>query len=320
MPQDLGQRTPAIAIPGLMAAQGSRNRAPSGLNRATHQCGSEGASERSEEVPSSPPFPCPPKSNNSTEKPAFPSSAARTAYALSVNVADAVKRWGVTRTGFLTLTFADHVLDPKEAQRRMNSLTTHVLRPRYGGAVRVFERQKSGRIHYHVLLNVGADISTGFSFAAAARCDYRLAPPALRAEWAFWRRTAKLYGFGRTELLPVISSSAAVAKYVGKYISKHLEAREGRDLGVRLVSYVGPKVASVKFMWAGGGAKNWRAGLEALVRDLAGSGQIDYPSTEAMRRAYGRRWAWEWRDVIAARAATPAAPRVDTSTGEIYGD
>ena len=325
MPQDLGHLTPRTSIPGRTAAVGQPNRGrgiPEG-GRAT-EAGS-GPSEQRERASDPPPLPCPPKSNNSTEKPAFPSSAGRTAYALAVNVADAVKRWGVSSTGFLTLTFADHVLDPKEAQRRLNSLTTHVLRPRYGGAVRVYERQKSGRIHYHLLVNVGADIRTGFSFAAAASGDYRSASVALRSEWAFWRRTAKLYGFGRTELLPVISSAAAVSRYVGKYISKHFDARESRDLGVRLVSYIGPKVATVKFMWAGGGAKNWRAGLGALVRDLAASGQIDFPSTEAMRRAYGQRWAWEWRDVISSRAMSDKrhvslSGEFDQQTGEIYGE
>jgi hypothetical protein len=246
---------------------------------------------------------------------AFPAAAARTAHALQVNVEAAVGRWGLERTGFLTLTFSDHVTEPAEAQRRMNSLASNVLRPRYGEAIRVYERQKSGRIHYHLLVNVGADIRTGFDFHAIKKHDYRSASLALRSEWAFWRRTAKLYGFGRTELLPVISSAEAVGRYVGKYISKHLAAREERDLGVRLVSYIGPRVATVKFAWAGGKGLDWRVGLGALVRDLAAMGQIDFASTDAMRRRFGRRWAWEWKDIIAQRALES---RFDTSTGEIY--
>ena len=261
------------------------------------------------------PLPCPHTCNNSTEPiAAFPAAAGRTAFALKVNVQSAVERWGLSHTGFLTLTFADHVLDPKEAQRRLNSLATHVLRPRYGQAIRVYERQKSGRIHYHLLVNVGADIRTGFDFRAIKCHDYRSAGPELRAEWAFWRRTAKKYGFGRTELLPVISSSAAVGRYVGKYISKHLDAREERDLGVRLVSYLGPRVATVKFAWAGGAGLAWRVGLGALVRDLAAMGQIDEASTEAMRRRFGSGWAWEWRDIVAQRAREAT---IDRSTGEI---
>jgi len=247
-----------------------------------------------------------------------PQAAARTAFALKLNVEAAVGRWGLERTGFLTLTFADHVLEPKEAQRRLNSLATHVLRPRYGEAIRVYERQKSGRIHYHLLVNVGADIRTGFDFGAIKRQDYRSASPALRAEWAFWRRTAKLYGFGRTELLPVISSAVAVARYVGKYISKHLDVREERDLGVRLVSYIGPRVATVKFAWAQGG-QAWRAGLEALVRDLAAAGQIDEPSMEAMRRQYGGRWAWEWKDIIERRGNVEYSVPRETTVEDVYG-
>jgi hypothetical protein len=311
MPQDLGHLSPLTPSPGASAPRGRRDLAPPGL---VARVGREPAALASVASGcSGAPLPCPPKSNNCTEKVAFPSGAGRTAYALAVNVADAVGRWGIEKSGFLTLTFADHVLDPKEAQRRLHSLTTHVLRPRYGGAVRVYERQKSGRIHYHLLVNVGADIRTGFSFSAAADGDYRSASPALRSEWAFWRRTAKRYGFGRTELLPILSSAAAVGRYVGKYISKHFDSREERDAGVRLVSYVGPKVATVKFMWAGGAARSWRAGLEALVRDLALSGQIDSPTVEAMRRAYGQRWAWSWRDQIAARGV-----EVDKTTGEIH--
>jgi nucleotide-binding universal stress UspA family protein len=189
-----------------------------------------------------------------------------------------------------------------------------VLRPRYGGAIRVYERQKSGRIHYHLLVNVGVDIRTGFDFGAIKKHDYRSASAALRNEWAFWRRTAKEYRFGRTELLPVISTSEAVGRYVGKYISKHLAAREERDLGVRLVSYIGPRVASVKFAWAGGKGRDWRDGLGALIKDLYESKQIHRPTMEAMALRYGSSWAWKWKEVVRDRAA---AIGVDVSTGEI---
>jgi hypothetical protein len=315
MPQDLGRTTPKSSISGLPAAQGGPIRREAypweaewaAAARATRaQQGVAGAL--------APPLPRPLQSNNCTGQVAFPASAGRTAYALSLNVAEAVGRWGIEKTGFLTLTFADHVLDPKEAQRRLHSLTTHVLRPRYGGAIRVYERQKSGRIHYHLLVNVGVDIRTGFDFAAVKVQDYRSASPALRSEWAFWRTTSRKFGFGRTELLPVISNSEAVSRYVGKYISKHLGAREDRDVGVRLVSYVGPRVASVKFAWAEGRGRSWREGLGALVRDLAASGQIDAASVEAMRRRYGKSWAWDWRDVIAHRAMEG---QIDQQTGEI---
>jgi hypothetical protein len=222
----------------------------------------------------------------------------------------------------LTLTFAEHVLDAKEAQRRLNSLATHVLRPRYGSAIRVIERQKSGRIHYHLLVNVGADIRSGCDFNAFARRDYRTAPAALRAEWAFWHRTAKAYGFGRTELLPVMSNSAAVGRYVGKYIAKHLGQRQERDRGVRLVSYIGSRVATVKFAWAGPRGLHWRKGLEALARDLSAAREIVGASPEAMRRRYGKSWCWKWRAQIERRAAAYGREHgfvsIDSATGEIH--
>jgi hypothetical protein len=235
----------------------------------------------------------------------FTASARRTAFALQLNVHAMCEAHGVSQIGFLTLTFSEHILDPKEAQRRLNSLTTHVLRPRYGRVIRVIERQKSGRIHYHLLVHVGADIRTGVDFDALERGDYRSAPQALRAEWSFWRRTAKRYGFGRTELLPVKSSSEAIGRYVGKYIAKHIEHREFRDRRVRLVSYSGVKVASTRFAWASPGAANWRRKVKAFVTMLYESGAIGSPTWSAMRLTFGARWAHYWRDSI---STLPDAP------------
>lgn len=228
----------------------------------------------------------------------FPASAKRTAYALQLNVAAMCERHGLDQVGFLTLTFAQHILDPKEAQRRLNSLNTNVLRPRYGQVIRVLERQKSGRIHYHLLVNVGADIRSGVDFQAIADGDYRSAGTALRREWTFWRRTAKAYGFGRTELLPIRSTSEAIGRYVGKYIAKHLEHRELRDRRVRLVAYSGVRVASTRFGWANGGAREWRQKVAAFVAMLFEAGAILSPTASAMRLKFGSRWAHYWRDSI----------------------
>ena len=226
-------------------------------------------------------------------------SAARTAFALQLNVAGMCDRHGIEKIGFLTLTFRDHVVDPKEAQRRMHSLNAGVLKQRYGESIRVIERQKSGRIHYHLLVAVGTDIRTGVDFDAIARGDYRSAPETLRREWSFWRATAHRYRFGRTELLPVKSSSEAIGRYVGKYIAKHLDARQERDRRVRLVSYSGTRVASTRFAWVSPGATEWRRKLGAFVTMLHESGAIKEPTTAAMATRWGPRWAHYWRDSIA---------------------
>lgn len=229
-------------------------------------------------------------------------SARRTALALQLNVAGMIERHGVERVGFLTLTFAEHITCPKRAQRRMHSLRTGVLKRRYGEVITVMERQKSGRIHYHCLVALKDDIRTGVDFDAIARGDYRSANAALRAEWHFWNprgeATAKSYGFGRTELLPVRSTMEAMSKYLGKYIAKHVNNREDRDRGVKLVRYTGPRVASTRFAWASKGAREWRRKLGAFVQMLYEAGAIAEPTTAAMAKRFGPRWVWKWRDSI----------------------
>jgi hypothetical protein len=192
------------------------------------------------------------------------------------------------------LTFAQHVTEPKEAQRRLNSLLTNVIQSRYEQWVRVFERQESGRIHYHLLLVLADDIRTGVDFDAFERQDYRTASEALRSQWAFWRDCAPSYGFGRTELLPVKSTSEGIARYVGKYVSKHIENRQDRDKGVRLVAMSkGARIGSTRFAWATPGAWLWRKKLSLLAESLG----ID--SIEEMSEEFGPRWAYRIQEIVA---------------------
>jgi hypothetical protein len=207
--------------------------------------------------------------------------------------------FGLERLGFLTLTFADHVVDIREAQRRFNSLRTNVLARRYSASIAVVERQKSGRIHFHLLVVLDSDIRSGFDFDAIARHDYRSAGQVLRQEWAYWRQTAVKYGFGRTELLPVKSTSEGIAKYVGKYIAKHLDARKEEDRGARLVRYTrNARKCGTRFAWAGVRGWLWRAKVKQFA---AGFG---IASPEGMRHSFGSRWAYLLADIIAAETLT----------------
>ncbi|MEO8207342.1 MAG: hypothetical protein ABI615_14270, partial [Chthoniobacterales bacterium] len=159
-----------------------------------------------------PPLPCL-YNNNSIEKEAEEPSwnilggnHRKTATLLGSHVEKMVSLYSLETIGFLTLSFADHVTDAREAGRRINSLLTNVIRKRYPDYIAVLERMKNKRIHYHLLVAVGADIRSGFDFAAVKRKDYRTASAQLRSEWAFWRRTAPKYRFGRTELMPIKSN------------------------------------------------------------------------------------------------------------------
>jgi hypothetical protein len=194
---------------------------------------------------------------------------------------------------FVTLTFRDHVLDIREAQKRFNSLRTGVLKSRYLDFITVVERQKSGRIHFHLLAAVAYDVRTGFDFAAAQEGDYRSAGVHLRAEWAFWRRTAPAYGFGRTEQLPVRSTSDGIARYVGKYVAKHLHQRREDDKGARLVRYSqGARKCGTRFAWNGPKAKEWRKKLASFAT-RHGCWSIDM-----LRERFGSRWAYRLFDQI----------------------
>lgn len=227
----------------------------------------------------------------------------RSACALAWNVQHLAEKFGLEQLGFLTLTFADHVTDPKEAQRRFNSLASNVLRSRYREFIRVWERTKSGRIHYHLVVVLTADIRTGFDFEAVSRNDYQSANSAIRGEWAFWRKTAKAYGFGRTELLPVRSTAEGIARYVGKYISKHVAQREERDKGFRLVEYTrGARMCSTRFIWNTAGARLWRLKVGLFCRILGAQGATEDYSPVPFRdlsRILGPSWAYHHQEFIA---------------------
>lgn len=224
----------------------------------------------------------------------------KVAAALSWNVAHLCQKFGVERVGFLTLTFADHVTDVRESSRRFNSLASHVLRERYGHFIRVLERQKSGRIHYHLLVVLRDDIRTGADFDAFAEKNYKSANNHLRREWAYWRKTACFYGFGRTELMPIRSDAAAMGQYVGKYIGKHIGQREDRDKGARLVSYSGDaRMATSKHSVHTNRPDQWRAKVLTFSRLVASwKPHARIRCMEDLSFHLGPRWAYQWRDFI----------------------
>jgi hypothetical protein len=232
-----------------------------------------------------PPLPCLNR-NNSIEN-TLTGAQKRTAFSLTENVKMMAEKHGIERLLFNTLTFRDHVIDIKEAQRRFNSLRTNVLKHRYLDFITVVERQKSGRIHFHLLAAGKHDFRTGFDFDAAKVGDYRSACAALRSEWAFWRKTSKEYGFGRTEQLPVYSTIEGIACYVGKYIAKHIEQRREDDKGARLVRYSdGARHCSTRFSWNGPMSKLWRKKLRSFAV------RHGLYSMDMIRERFGPNWCW----------------------------
>jgi hypothetical protein len=230
----------------------------------------------------------------------------RSAFVLAFEIMALAKQYRIERLGFLTLTFADLVLDLKEANRRFDSLNSNVIRQRYLRGLVVPERQRSGRLHFHLLVALASDIRTGVDFEAFERGDYRSGNRALRAEWAFWRVTSPRYGFGRHELLPVKSCAEGIARYVGKYISKHVDMRLEGDKGARLVRYLGfgqgGRKASCRFGWNNNNGWLWRHKLAAYA---ARNGAKD---TEDLVKVFGPRWAYRLQAEILAERLDECYP------------
>lgn len=224
----------------------------------------------------------------------------KAAVSLAWNVQNLADKYGIEHLGFLTLTFSDHVLNVKEASKRLNSLASNVLNVRYVAWIRVLERQKSGRIHYHLVVVLPSDIRTGVCFPELAAGQYRSAPKTLRDEWSFWRNTAKLYKFGRTELLPVVSNAEAISRYVGKYLGKHLDAREEQDKSARLVSCSkSARFSNTRFAWATPESAEYRAKTRSFAQAMFRAGRIPSPTMEGLKLGLGPRWGFDWSDIIA---------------------
>lgn len=224
----------------------------------------------------------------------------KTAFILRESVSALADRYGVNHLGFLTLTFRDHVLDHKEASKRLNSLLSNVIKKRYREYVGVMERQRSRRIHYHLLIVLNQDIRSGVDFKSLARGNYSSASPGLRIEWRFWRDTAPKYGFGRTELLPVKSNIEAMAKYVGKYIAKHVTERLPEDKGARLVRYSrGARVGTTRFQFNSPGASEWRRKVATFAEIVQTNNPHEViADISDLSRFIGPRWAYHYGDFI----------------------
>ena len=266
----------------------------------------DGPGAERREAPPAPGLPCL-LSNNCTKEKAdkvhiLKGGHKRMAQVLFLEIMALAKTYGIGRIGFLTLTFKDHVTNLQEAQRRFRSIRAHVIVSRYERAIVVWERQESRRIHFHLVVVLKDDIRTGADFAAFKRQDYRSANAALRAEWAFWRQTCPKYRFGRHELMPVKSSAEGIARYVGKYIAKHIRQRLPEDKGARLVRFIGYKAgdrtAGCRFSWNTDNAWLWRHKVAAYAKALGAK------DSDALRRVFGPRWAYLRCQEILSEALT----------------
>jgi hypothetical protein len=229
---------------------------------------------------------------------------------LFLNLEDLIRRHGVERIAFHTQTFAENLRSRNEAQRRHNSYTTNFLRHHVVEYVSTVERQLRGAIHYHNILAFPYDVRSGFDFASAhaATAAYKSGDVAgrkaamarvtasandkLRAWWTESKSARPRFGFGRDETLPVLSNAAAVSRYVGGYVGAEWNNRKPEDKGLRTIRYgLKRRAASIRWTWAAGNGQLWRKGCAVLGAVLG---------TEEFAETLGKRWAYNWREEIAA--------------------
>ena len=239
------------------------------------------------------------------------SAYAKKAETMFVNLDGLIRRVGIERVGFVTLTFADRVVEFKDASGRFNRISTSTLRPAGLEYVAVLERQESGRFHFHLVAAFPYDIRSGFDFAACERAQAakrdgdwaefrrlqaiycRSANRQLRQFWALLRADkVTRHGFGRCETLPILSNAAALARYVGAYVTSAGRARLVGDKGMRSVRYsLSQRPASCRWSWADGNGLHWRRGCQILTLIL----EIPY---ERFREKFGKKWAWRLKGTI----------------------
>ena len=100
--------------------------------------------------------------------------------------------------------------------------------------------------------------------------------------------------------MPVKSNMEAMAKYVGKYIAKHVENRLGQDKGVKLVRYSkGARTGNNNFSFYSAGSMIWRAKVAVFAQLV----QERYPERKVvcladLRAILGPRWAYNHRPII----------------------
>ncbi len=264
------------------------------------------------------------KEEQKEEKRSLPGPRKKQADALTENIKWMAQTFGKERIGFLTLTLGDldaggkfrNLRDRKAAQKRFHSLLTNVIAKRHPCGVTVTERHRNGGIHFHLAVVCRDDIRGNIDFEACFprkdkfggpvyKPDYATANGAIKREWAFWRRIAKKYGFGRHQLQPMRENGEALGRYLGDYLKKDWNHRWPEDKGARCLRYFGHWAKEAKpkgelrkgppthnqFGWMTQRARAWREMVKQVVIVLKYKGAAITQTN--IKFVFGRRWAWK---------------------------
>ncbi len=264
------------------------------------------------------------KGNDSTKK--LSGNAAKTAAALEENIAAFINRYGYENCVLVTVTNKKPRIGKRECELAWRSLKRGVINKRYPSYIRVPERHENKGQHSHILTHLGVDVRSSFLFAAhleakrayarwrklglaadrafARRCTKlysESAHPVLKAEWSFWRRTARRgsYGVGRVEVVPIRESGRRLGRYLGKYLTAGFGERCGEDKGSKLVSYGrNSRWWTTRFSWVSPASNLRRAKLARIAGLLSIDPKTQVRCFSDFKIVLGRRWSRAVSDIL----------------------
>jgi hypothetical protein len=225
----------------------------------------------------------------------------KTRYCVEKEIMAVAKRYGPEYLFFMTPTFGEDV-SKEEAARRWNSLNTNFLSKRgYKDTVMICERTaltspSHGRPHYHLVGKMPFACKTRVNWEEIKAKNFNSLPLTWQAEWRAVRARLPDFHFGYVcEIHPCKGVPAQLARYVVKYVAKHIGQRWECDRGKRFVSWLwfeGRRCFRPSFAWNSRGGWLWRKKLGKLaamigIEDMAG-----------MAAKFGKRWCWHLKESI----------------------
>ena len=242
------------------------------------------------------------KAKKSVFKPT--SGQTKTFNALKGNCEYWMKKISPERVGVLTLTFKDHITCMKEGQRRWNNLNRLINREKKFNILhKVAEAQKSGRLHYHLIIETTGSIKGNIDWdiydkmgEAKGRDKYKFgaqlgktATPHLNELWKWLRVKCKSTGFGRSELMPM-KKPEHLKNYIGKYLQKDMQdnalKKDGKNKNMRISTYGRKciKVANTKCSFVNGNGGIFRRRLKVWAEERG------FKDTDEIYEIFGPHW------------------------------
>ena len=238
----------------------------------------------------------------------YPASRFASAAALQKNIPTFIQTVGLSMVAHLLLTFGNRV-SVKEARRALNNAWRRFFPSLFGHAITIVEFTKSGRVHFHILVQCQADILTGFDHDSYVRyklanesaftngtpltCRQRRAMrdalpanDALRTIWRMLDEGLRDFGFGSVyDLFPIQTNEVGISRYLAKQFFGGLPFQDESEKGARLISYSRGCPRVVPPGWRPP-SKWFEARLTALLRAFS------LPDRQHLKERLGRRWAF----------------------------